>query len=358
MKIKIKNLKSAENEINIQDTNIFVKDLKKQIEFEQKIPFSAIKLIYNGAILDDNKTLDSYSIKENSVIIYMISKVIKKNESSILNQETNLLNNNVSTSFIENNNSISNNNNNNQNYTEQMNQLLEMGFDQSKCLSALNAAKGSTQIAIEYLYNGIPNNLSLDNLENDSIDNEINFNDNNNNNEESENENENENMNLNFDNFNLSDPNALSKIASCIKVLISHDSSLLQDVLMEIEDSNPEILDFIKQRESDFKELMTHELNEEDFKVAEELGITTNIHNHDVDYDNEDMNYNPNMDIHNNNNNNPINEITKDFNEKDRESIKNLVSLGFEELEAIQAYIAFGKNEETAANFLFNDKAN
>lgn len=372
MKIKLKTLKSSEIELNIQDNTILVQDLKNQIEKEQDVPSSSIKLIYNGSVLDDKKTLSSYSINENAVIIYMVSKVTKKNEitktttedknSNIkkeenIKKENNTSDNNIKNNEIKNNTTSSTTNNNPNKYTEQMSQLLEMGFDQAKCLQALSAAKGSVQIAIEYLYNGIPENLPFDNNDNNgSVGFEIDDNAYDNGFDvDADGEGDgNEHLNLNFDNFDLSDPNALTKIASCIKVLISHDPSILQDIMLDLEETNPEILDFIKDNETQFKELMSQEVNEDDFKVAELLGITTNVH-HDVDHDDEDLSYVPGNDGHNSNNNNPLSEITKDFNDKDRESIKNLAALGFSEIDAIQAYLACGKNEEMAAEFLFND---
>lgn len=45
-----------------------------------------------------------------------------------------------------------------------------------------------------------------------------------------------------------------------------------------------------------------------------------------------------------------------DLTEGDRAAIRRIIEIsGFSEIEVIQAYIACGKNEELAVNFLFTD---
>ena len=52
----------------------------------------------------------------------------------------------------------------NNDYTKEIQQLIDMGFDKEKALDAIESAKGKIELAIDYLYNGIPQN------KNDSMD--------------------------------------------------------------------------------------------------------------------------------------------------------------------------------------------
>ena len=331
MKIRIKTLKSVEYEIDIQNEST-VKEVKQAIESKYAIEFATIKLIYNGSILVDDKTILSYNIKEGSVLILMTTKIEKKNEvakNEVVEKPK------VANKEIKENKEFK--------YTEQMKQLNEMGFDQTQCLQAINAAKGSVQIAIEYLYNGIPPNLSFEDNgiinQNNIIENEEDY------------YNEEEDLYIPpeiLDTINLEDPNALSNIASVLKVLISSSPNSLQNLLEEVEDTNPEIIDFIKQNETEFKSIMSQPINDDDRKIFNSIigGV-----------ENPDLPVNVNHGLQEEENSlEEIENITKDFTNKDRESITNLVNLGFSEIEAIQAYIACGKNEAFAADFLFQDK--
>lgn len=331
MKIRIKTLKSVEYEIEIQN-EYTVKEVKQAIESKHSIDYATIKLIYNGSILADDKTILSYDIKEGSVLILMTSKVEKKNE--VIQNQVEVKPKEVKKETKENKDFK---------YNEQMKQLNEMGFDQTLCLQAINAAKGSVQIAIEYLYNGIPPNLSFEGNgiinQNDILENDEEY------------YNDEEELYIPpeiLDTINLEDPNALSNIASVLKVLISSSPDSLQNLLEEVEDTNPEIIDFIKQNETEFKSIMSQPINDDDRKIFEAIiggGGNANIP--------VDMNQGLQEE---DNSLEEIENITKDFTTKDRESIANLVNLGFTEIDAIQAYIACGKNEAFAADFLFQDK--
>jgi UV excision repair protein RAD23 len=370
MKLKFRTLKSTEYQIIVPDSSITVLELKKLIEQEQGSEADSIKLLYNGIILDDKKTLDIYSIKDNSVLMLMTSKIKKKNEELAPTDETTkeVKNESKIVKKLEKDEKLDKEEKNKEskektqkassnqkpnNYSNQMTQLLEMGFEESHCLKAITAAKGSVQIAIEYLYNGIPSNISEVEPENIDIGeleemDDISYHEN-----QEHDHKEGEVAYLSpdlLDNFNLSDPNALSNIASIIKILISQDTSMLQDLIEEVGESNVEILEFIKENETQFKQLLSQPISEDDYKVFDKIvGSSARPEVNEVENDHSDENELLDED-------NTLAEITKDFTDKDKESIKNLVSLGFSEIEAIQAYIACDKNEESAANFLFQDK--
>lgn len=360
MKVNIKTLKQVVYEVTVPNENTKVTELKHLIEQEYGFEYSSIKLLFNGIILDDKENLMFYNIKEGSTIILMTAKAQKKVEENIEyddNSKKNKQENQGKKEDLPKNNTTSNNNSSK--FNDQLKQLLEMGFEETKCKNAIIAANGSVPIAIEYLYNGIPPNLGGVNYD-EQKDEEIHNLDNLYIEEEQGKDNQEEVVNLHpemFDSINLSDPNALSSIVSVIKVLVKQDPSILQELLAEVEETNPELIDFIRENDTDFKQLMSRPVSEDDYKVYQSFigqqGLHHNVPGHLQVNQNEGNN---NDDI--GENQDPFYQITKDFSDQDRESINNLVSMGFERIDAIQAYIACDKNEIDAANFLFQDKDN
>ena len=380
MKLILKTLKQVVHEIEISSDSSKVIDVKKVIEIKLDHPINTIKLLFNGIILDDDKQLNYYSIKDNSTLILMTSKAQKKQEEPLL--QNNINNNNLSNQNVPKINTTNvsstvpinqNQPNNNREalinkYSNQITQLIEMGFDLPSCQNSIIASNGSVPIAIEYLYNGIPPNLvNSDNL-NVNLPMEVdNLYD-----EDPQNE-----QFINpemFDSINLQDPNALSNIASVIKVIIREDASMLSELLADVEEYNPEIIDFIRENESQFKTLMAQPITEDDYKIyqaalGEEGGnlisqgqnVPSSI-NQLIGHLNQNLEVGVEEEDEENEENDfgddPVLEITKDFSEKDHQAIKNLESLGFNKLEAIQAYIACDRDETSAANFLFTEKNN
>ena len=74
MKLKLKNLKQQEFDIEIESEQKTVKDLKLEIEKVYGFDANLMKLLHNGMILEDAKTLEDYKIKEGNVIIMMATK--------------------------------------------------------------------------------------------------------------------------------------------------------------------------------------------------------------------------------------------------------------------------------------------
>ena len=74
MKLKLKNLKQQEFDIEIESEQKTVKDLKIEIEKVHGFDANLMKLLHNGQILEDSKTLEDYKVKEGNVIIMMATK--------------------------------------------------------------------------------------------------------------------------------------------------------------------------------------------------------------------------------------------------------------------------------------------
>ena len=96
MKIIIKDKNKNEFNINVESDKIKVTDLKNKIREELKLELNQIKLLFNGKMLLDDKTLGFYQIKEGSLLLYpsqikpKVQKKEKKNVtfSSLLKEET------------------------------------------------------------------------------------------------------------------------------------------------------------------------------------------------------------------------------------------------------------------------------
>jgi UV excision repair protein RAD23 len=81
MKIIVKNLKGNQFEIEIEPSNT-VQQVKEKIQEEQKIDAATQKLVAVGKVMADDKTVEEYKLKDGDFIVVMISKPkpVKKKE--------------------------------------------------------------------------------------------------------------------------------------------------------------------------------------------------------------------------------------------------------------------------------------
>ena len=187
-------------------------------------------------------------------------------------------------------------------YTEQINALVDMGYEKEKVERAIKAANGSIDLAVEYLNEEqIPN----------------------------QNEPNTGNANSNIpssSNSNL--PEELKKNASIIKCLCMNNPEKLPSILTNLKEHSPQLFELIKQHEEDFKNLLVSPLSEEDIRNFQSIQ--------------QELRRPPG----------PTIRLTKE----ESDAVKRLQELGFSQADAVQAYFACDKNEEMAANFLFEQK--
>jgi UV excision repair protein RAD23 len=353
MKITIKSLKQLTYDVELTDTAT-VEQLKKLVEEKHGFDSTNMKLLYSGIILDDKKTLLEYNMKEpNSYIVTMLNYKIKpKNLEKVEEKPIEKVNSEP----IVNNKDIGNKSNTSSvpklnaekipnDYNSQVNQLVDMGFPKDLATNALNASNGDIPTAIEFLYCGIPTQNKANPMLSEFM-------------EENEDEEGEGQVELNQEaikNIDLNDPNALKNISSVLKVIISEDPDQLQNLLEDIEEINPDIIEHIKKNETEFKNLISVPITSEDLLAFNQIMGGKDEEAYDEDELVDEGIHNVLQDAGNFDNSAGI-IPTVNFTQTEKESIERIKALGFSEIDVVQAFIACDKNEEITANFLFENK--
>ena len=234
MKIILKNLKQIEYELQIESNSITVKDLKIEIEKLYSFDSEQIKLLFKGSVLDNSKHLSEYNITENSLIIMMNTKPKQFINNNMNNNNINQNQNIAKISKEETKQNISDILNDN--LKIQIDSLVDMGFERSQVEIAVRAANGRIDLAVEYLNNGIPNNVN-DNRRNN---------------------------NNRRNNIRSEIMNELKKQANIIKVLCKNDKYYIFTILNNIKRNDPGLLRLITDYRDEFEKLLDTPITEED----------------------------------------------------------------------------------------------
>ena len=297
MKIIVKTLKQIEYNVEIESDKKTIKDLKNEIEKVHGFDSNLMKLLHNGVVLDDSKTLENYNIKNENVVIMMNSKPKQKPPQSNPQPQPTSTVSQPKPNEPEKKPEEANK----PDMAEKVNSLVDMGYEKEKVEKALNASGGRIDLAIEYLTSGnIPEPAQQqpqppsnpENNNSSGLDEELRLN------------------------------------ASLIKITCHRDPNKITNILNVIKESSPRLLNKIIQHEEEFKRLLVSPITQEDI---------TNFRNFQA----------------NSGRRAPQIALTAE----EIEIVKRLKELGnFSQAEVIQAFIACDKNEELTANFLFEQK--
>jgi UV excision repair protein RAD23 len=320
MKLIIKNLKQVPHNVEVKDDKITIKELKLEIEKVHGFDATHLKLLFNGVVLDDSKTLESYGIKDEFVIIMMNTKAKPKNVSVEETEQQKQKTTTSNETKVNEPPKETSQKPQEQNYTAQINNLVDMGFVKSEAEAAIKAARGDTNLAIEFLYNGIPANLPPEIPQGQA----------------------------NIEGLSSSD--SLKKVASAIKIICSQNPNALQTILMNIEQTDPQLMNNIKEHEEEFKNLLQSPITQEDLQNFQQISNTLNQFS---GLGGLGAGARPGG------NRQHSGGIQIPLSKEEFEAVKRLKELGnFSDIEAVQAYMACEKNEELAANFLLESKIN
>jgi len=253
---------------------------------------------------------------------------------------------------------INDDNNKKFDYSKELEQLISMGFDKVKAYEAINFAKGNIELAIEYVYNGIPKNDSNNNL-NSSMDVNVGDSD-----EDDDNKGE------DYEDITY----LLKKASSIIKILANEKKKTIQQILEILQKVNFKLFQFIKENEDEFNEYISIPIIKDDYELytqfkkgEEKLGY------YNLDYKIFDQDFNNNNIIiikkesdskeslgndliEHEIENDDINNLKGKLSGDDKIIIEKLKMLGnFTEDEIIQAFFICDRNEEITANYLFEN---
>lgn len=331
MKLILKTLKQQIHEVDVDDENSTVQDLKVLVEAKYGIEADTIKLVFNGNVLKNNATIKSNNISDGNTIVMIISKakvqnkpeepkveVKPKPEEKIEQPKASTSANNPQVSTEQTNVKKEPTASVPKDYSNEVKTLVEMGFPKEYAESAIKAAKGNVNIAIEFLYNGIPDVPADD---------------------EAIPEGEGEPTDA------TSPVELVKRVGSIVKILCANDPGQLQNIILELARSQPELVELIKQHEAVFKERISQPPNEEDYQIFQQFSAQHG-------FSRGGQGGAPSRGSSGQGGRQDVIRLSKD----EFEAVKRLKEFGFTEMEAAQAYFACDKNEELALNFLFEMK--
>ena len=322
MKLILKNLKQVKYIVELESEKSTVKDLKNEIEKLHGFDSSQIKLLYNGKVLEDSKTIEEYQIKEENIIIMMNTKPKAKPSpppSEQPKQEERPKKEEQTKQEEQPKKEEEQPKQQEQpkpDYTQQINSLVDMGYEREKVEKAINASKGNVDVAIEYLTSGNIPEGSNNNQPNPP------------NQPNQENQPSNNKPNL---------PLELRRNASLMKIVCRDDPEKIYDILNTLEQKNPALLNKIREHQEEFKNLLVSPINQQDIDTYKLLE--------------DDM-----KGIGRQGGRRP-GQVEIRLTPEESEAVKRLSELGdFSQSEILTAYLACDKNEELAANYLFEQR--
>lgn len=205
MKLVVKSFKQIPHKVEVEDDLVTIKDLKIEIEKIHGYDHALIKLISEGIILEDYKTLSNYDIKEDTVIIItnlrpkagfvkpndqpqeqfvkpipvlvikeepngkeipsnvpkkmsveVQKKEVKQEVKPIIKQDNSLIHSQIPlTSDIDIQPQIPFQPQVQKDYSKEVNNLIKMGFNKDKAEEGLQTSKGNFDLALDFLCNDV-----------------------------------------------------------------------------------------------------------------------------------------------------------------------------------------------------------
>lgn len=292
MKIFIKTLKGDKQQVEVQ-TEHTVLQLKQQIAATQGHESDAQKLIFAGRILEDERPLSYYGLKENDSLVIMLSKPKPQPRAQTGPLPPPPQSDPLPATAA--------------NYEAAIQRVMELGFPRDQVEAAVRAAGGNPEIATEYLMTGIPMDEDQEEMAED---------------EEGEEE-EGAEIEGQLSTL-LNDPRFQQ-----IREEIQANPETLRTLVEQLRSSNPAIAQLIEDHPEDVLEYLQ--------------GGAEGEEGQEMQFDPALIGSLPR----------PGNQL--ELTEEEMTAVRNLASLGFSEDDALEAYLSCDKNEAMAANLLFEN---
>ncbi|ORX90166.1 UV excision repair protein Rad23 [Basidiobolus meristosporus CBS 931.73] len=367
MKVTIKTLQQKAFQIDVEPEDK-ISTLKEKIEQSQGHQVSHQKLIFSGKILNDDQTVASCNVTEKDFMVVMVSKpkaspaaakspapatpavtaptttaaapapVVEEKPASEASATSAPITTTTSTATSDNTTTQSSSSGwesgnglvTGPEYEAAINNMIEMGFEREQVTKALRASFNNPERAVEYLMNGIPEHL-LGNTQQPAQ-------------QEAHTPSQVPASPASGQPQNLftaaaqqaaqergAQPQAtggggdLSFLRSQpqfqqLRQLVQQNPALLQPLLQQLGQANPQLLQLINANQDTFLQLLS-EAGGEGGEGGD--GIPPGAH-------------------------------TIQVTQEEKEAIERLCGLGFDRARVIEAYFACDKNEELAANYLFD----
>jgi UV excision repair protein RAD23 len=324
MKLTVKSLKQIPYDVEVSSEQSTVLELKQAIEAAHNFDHASLKLVFNGVVLDNAKTLAELNIKEGSVIVMMTSKAkpvnVPKEEAK--KEEKPTTNTTSSTTGTTSNTTTTNTQQAQRDYSAQVKDLMDMGFPKAESEAAIKAAQGDISIAIEFLYNGIPENLPT-------------------------------NLGTGSSGEQGTVSSALKSISSIVKILCQNDPSQLQNILLTLQQTSPEIIQLIRENEEEFKNLLQQPVTEEDMQAFQQFNSQAGLGGQGQG---QGSGTSSSSGSRSGTGQGGRGREVLRLSQEDYNAVAILKEYGFSEMDAAQAYFACDKNIEQAANLLWENK--
>lgn len=407
MKLSFKTLSNArfQAEVSEEATGADVKKAVEESQGHQSFPASSLKLIHKGSILPDEERVTDKGVDENSVIVCMVTKT--KPQSQTQQQQQQQQQQPASAPATQSSAQTQQPESHAQAQPQQqqqqiqasvedpssnlvsgeqlegtIQQMMEMGFEREQVQKALRAAYNNPNRAVEYLMSGIPESAGeqeqtpatgasteaqaqqqqsqqsqqpqQQSQEHQSASNETAAS---------------QQGGPNAQPFNLfggsaggsggsggrghgTGSGALEALRNnpqfeMLRAMVQQNPGMLQSLISELAQSNPQLMQLIQQNQSEFLEMMNEPISEETrqqlMQQADQSGLGGGAEagegggGGDVQGDASQLQ--------------PTQiEVTQEENE----AIERLVAMGFDRQRAIEAFFICDKNENLAANYLLS----
>lgn len=358
MKITVKTLQQKSHVFDVEPAHT-VSQLKQQINSLLQHPVDHQKLIHSGKILANENPLSDYGIKEGDFLVLMVTKAPAKTTTPAVSSTsstaaskstaatskaptsttktaptstatastTPAVSHQVpSTTATETTPAVSDQMLSGTAYEQAVQNLMEMGFERDQIVRAMRAAFNNPDRAVEYLMNGIPASAELPAAPTSAGN-------------------------------NATLPGSGGAMGGSelgqLRELLRTQPELIGPVLQQLGQTNPELMQLIGQNPAAFLQWL-EQMGGEDGEGQDfgfEGGDYGDEEGEDAEMSAENI---AAEEATTGNQQRPPGSQVIRLTQAEVDAVDRLAALGFEKNQALEAYLACDKNEELAANYLFD----